>query len=179
MHRVRVVKRKTIYLGRIIRLIEEQLVINGRPCIREIIVHPGAAVIVPMLDASRLIMVRQYRRAVDRELLELPAGTLDAKERPIDCARRELEEETGWRAKRLKRIGQFYTAPGIISEQITVFLAQGLSPGSARLDPDESVTSVVLTLRQAMAREEPSPVWGRWMGNHLVNLRVTHTSNLI
>jgi 8-oxo-dGTP pyrophosphatase MutT (NUDIX family) len=76
--------------------------------VRETVQHPGAVVIVPMQDESRMVFVRQYRRAIRRELLELPAGTLGAGERRIACARRELEEETGWRARQMRRIGQFY-----------------------------------------------------------------------
>ena len=152
MARVRVVKRTTIYQGRIIRLIREILEVRGRRMVRETLKHPGAVVIVPMLDRSRIVLVRQYRRAIKRELLELPAGTLEPGEPRLACARRELQEETGWRASRMRRIGQFYAAPGFISEQLTVFLAQGLTRAAAHPDPDEQVTPVVLTLPVALAR---------------------------
>ena len=152
MARVRVVKRTTIYQGRIIRLIRETLEVGKRRMVRETLKHPGAVVIVPMLDRSRVVFVRQYRRAIERELLELPAGTLEPGEPRIACARRELQEETGWRARRMRRIGQFYAAPGFISEQLTVFLAQGLTRAAAHPDPDEQVTPVVLTLPAALAR---------------------------
>ena len=105
-----------------------------------------------MLGRSRVLFVRQYRRAVGRVLLELPAGTLEAGERRDVCARRELLEETGWRAGRLRRLGRFYAAPGFLSEEMTVFLATGLRPGTAHPEPDELVTPVVLTLRQALAK---------------------------
>jgi ADP-ribose pyrophosphatase len=114
--------------------------------------HPGAVVIVPMLSRSRIVFVRQYRRAIERELLELPAGTLSPGELSRACAQRELEEETGWRARSLRQIGQFYAAPGIISEQLTVFLAQDLRYVGAHPDVDEGVTPVVLTLREALRR---------------------------
>ena len=149
---IRVVKRTTIYRGRVIRLIREVLDAGGRQMVRETVLHPGAVVIVPFVDRSHIVFVRQYRRAIGRELLELPAGTLGAGERRERCARRELEEETGWRARRMRRIGQFYAAPGFISEQLTVFLATGLTQMGARPEPDEVVTPVVLSLQRALAK---------------------------
>ena len=152
MKRVRVVARTTMYRGRIIRLIREVLEVKGQRLVRETVKHPGAVVIIPLLDRSRLVFVRQYRRAVDRELLELPAGTLGRGERREACARRELEEETGWRARRMRRIGQFYAAPGFISEQLTLFLATGLVRAEAHPDPDEFVRPVILSMAQALGK---------------------------
>ncbi|MBI3330956.1 MAG: NUDIX hydrolase, partial [Candidatus Omnitrophica bacterium] len=138
--------------GRIIRLVQEVLEVGGRRLIRETVHHPGAVVIVPLLDRSHIVFVRQYRRAVQRELLELPAGTLEPGEAGRSCAARELQEETGWRARRLRRLGRFYTAPGFTTEQITIFLAEGLTPARAQPDPDESVRPVVLSVRAALAK---------------------------
>ena len=152
MTAVRVVKRETIYRGRIIRLIREVLEVRRRRIVCETVLHPGAVVIVPMLDDSRLLFIRQYRRAVGRELLELPAGTLEVGERRIACARRELEEETGWRAGRMRRLGQFYAAPGVISEQLTVFLAQGLRRATAKPEADEEITLVILSFQTALRK---------------------------
>ena len=149
---VRCVTRTTLYRGKIFRLIREVLEVRGRRMTRETVQHPGAVVIVPMLDRARLVMVRQYRHAVGRELLELPAGTLEEGEPQRDCARRELEEETGWRARRMRRIGCFYAAPGYTSERLTVFLAQGLTRVPAHPEPDESLRPVVLALRTALAK---------------------------
>jgi len=149
---VKVLKQTRIYQGRVIRLIREVLAIRGQRIVRETIVHPGAVVIVPLLDHSRIVFVRQYRRAIDRYLLELPAGTLDHGERRDVCARRELEEETGWKARHLQRLGQFYAAPGFMSEQLTIFVATRLTPVPARPEPDELVTPVVLSLREAFAK---------------------------
>ena len=148
---IRVIKREVIYQGTIIRLIREVLESRGHRMVRETVLHPGAVVIVPVLDRSRLVFVRQYRRAVGRVLLELPAGTLDRRESLRTCARRELEEETGWRAKHLRRISRFYAAPGFISEQLTIFLAQGLTLAHAHPEPDEQVEPVILTFKQALA----------------------------
>lgn len=149
--RMRVIERRTVYQGRVIRLIREVLHLQGRNAVRDIILHPGAVVIVPVTSASRLIFVRQYRRAINRTILELPAGTLEKRERQRDCARRELQEETGWRAGRLRQIGQFYAAPGVLSEQMTVFLATRLTRVEAHPEPDELLTPVSLSLEMAVA----------------------------
>lgn len=150
MAAIKVLKRTTIYQGRVIRLIREKLKVGPHILTRETIRHPGAVVIVPMLDKKRLVMVSQYRRAVGRKLLELPAGTLEPGEPRAACAKRELEEETGWKAKRLTRLGQFYAAPGFISEQLTIFLAAGLTKTVANPEPDEMVKPVVVSLSQAL-----------------------------
>ena len=147
---VRVLRRRTVYQGRVVRLIREELIVQGRRMVRESVIHPGAAVIVPVLDRSRLIFVRQYRRSVDKTLLELPAGTLEPGEPEIRCARRELEEETGWVAGRLRRIGRFYAAPGFTTERLTIFLAQDLTPTAARPDPDEMVRPVIMRFEEVL-----------------------------
>lgn len=141
-----------LYQGRVFDLVRERLRMHGRLIVRDRIVHPGAVVIVPMLDPCRIVFVRQYRRAVRRLLLELPAGTLAPREARLQCARRELIEETGWRAKRWTRLGTFFAAPGFCSEALTAFLAQDLSQVGARPEPDEWLEPVVLTLRQALRK---------------------------
>ena len=152
MSRIRLVSRRVVYRGRFIQLLREILKVEGRRMVRETVRHPGAVVIVPMLSRTRVVFVRQYRRAVNRELLELPAGTLGRGERAAVCARRELEEETGWRARRWTRLGQFYAAPGFTSEQMTIFLAEGLTRVASHPEPDELVRPVVLPLRSALAK---------------------------
>ena len=150
--RVKVLRRTAVYQGRVVRMIREELLVQGRRMVRESVLHPGAAVIVPALDRSRLILVRQYRRSVNRMLLELPAGTLERGEPPARCARRELVEETGWKAARLRRIGRFYAAPGFTTEQLTIFLAQGLTRTAMRPDPDEMVRPVILRITDVLRR---------------------------
>ena len=149
---VRSVSRNTVYTGRVIRLVREVLEVGGRRIARETILHPGAVVVVPILDRNRILFVRQYRRAVRRELLELPAGTLESGEPRSACARRELIEETGWRAGRLRRLGRFYAAPGFLSEEMTVFLATNLTRATANPEPDEVIRPAVLTMAQAFAK---------------------------
>lgn len=146
------VKRELIYQGRVIKLIKETFYAGKTRLVREVIVHPGAAVIVPLLEGDRVVMVRQYRRAAGKTLLELPAGTLTPGEPPATCARRELEEETGWKAGKLRRISGFYAAPGMLSEWMVVFLATGLTKARAHPEPDEILTPVILPLRAALAK---------------------------
>jgi len=149
---IRLLKRNTIYRGRVFRLIYEVLDYGGRRLVRETVQHPGAVVVVPMIDRSHLVFVRQYRRAVNRYLLELPAGTLGRGEHRAACARRELAEETGWKAHQLQYLGQFYTAPGFTSEQMTLFVATNLTPVMARPEPDEFIQPVILSRREAFAK---------------------------
>jgi ADP-ribose pyrophosphatase len=152
MRRVRRVTRTSIYQGRVIQLVREVLEVNGHRFARETILHPGAVVVVPVLPGRRVVLVRQYRRAVDRFLLELPAGTLERGERRDLCAKRELLEETGWRAGAVRRLARFYAAPGFLSEEMTVFLATGLTRAAANPEPDEMVRPVIMPFRQALAK---------------------------
>lgn len=149
---IRCVKRRVIHRGKIFALVQEVLQVAGRRTVRDTLVHPGAVVILPLLPGGRVVFVRQYRRSIRRELLELPAGTLEPGESPRRCAARELEEETGWRARRLRRLMMFYPAPGTTSERLILFRAWDLVPGRVKLDTDELVRPAVLSLREALAR---------------------------
>ena len=146
------VDRKVIYRGRVIKLVQDTLMVEGRRLTREVVLHPGAVAIVAFVDRRHLIFVRQYRHAIGRSLLELPAGTLDHKESPLSCAKRELEEETGYQAKQWKRLGQFYAAPGAVSERMLLFVATGLRPGPSRPEADEFLVPVILSVDQALAK---------------------------
>jgi len=106
---------------------------------RDVVVHPGAVAILPVLDAGRIVLIHNYRLPVGRELLELPAGTLEAGETPEQCALRELEEETGYRASRVEPLCEFYTTPGICTERMWVFVAGGLTPTQQRLQGNEQI----------------------------------------
>lgn len=152
-HRPRHLSKRLIYQGHVIRLIIEELSYGGCRLIRETVQHPGAVVILPVLPDGRIVFVRQYRHAVRRYLLELPAGTRDHKgESMVTTATRELEEETGWAARHLKRLITFYAAPGVLSEQMTLYLATGLRKTKAHPEPDECVEPVILTRAHALAR---------------------------
>lgn len=105
----------------------------------EIINHPGAVVILPLLNNGQVILIRNRRHAVGQILLELPAGTIDHGEEPINCAGRELQEETGYLAGRLNPIGAFYSSPGVMSERMFAFAAYDLQQGETALEADEEI----------------------------------------
>ncbi len=140
------------FQGRLISVrVDEVELPGGRRARREIVVHPGAVAIVPLLPDGRVVMVRQYRHAAGEVLYELPAGTLAAGESPQECARRELAEETGYRAAQIRLLLSTYLTPGYSSEIIHIFLASGLVPAAAAPDADESLETVLLPLDEAVA----------------------------
>jgi ADP-ribose pyrophosphatase len=114
------------------------------PVRRDVVVHPGAVVILPILDARRIVMIRNYRYAVEKELWELPAGTLEPDETPIETARRELEEESGYRAGRIVPLQEFYTSPGVLDERMHAFVATELTEVGQNLQGTERITVRVL-----------------------------------
>ena len=116
----------------------------------EVVVHPGAVCIVALPSPDTVVLVRQYRHATGEELLELPAGTLEKGERPIDTARRELEEETGYQAADLLLLGSFYTAPGFCNELMFLYEARRLTQLSQRLDADEAIEVTVAHRTEAL-----------------------------
>ena len=122
---------------------------DGGVVSREVVVHPGAVAVLPLLDDERLVLIRNYRYTIGKELLELPAGTLEADETPEQCALRELEEETGYRAARLEPLCEFYTTPGICTERMRVFLGTGLTATQQRLQGSERIRVAVTALDEA------------------------------
>jgi ADP-ribose pyrophosphatase len=97
---------------------------NGETVTRQVVVHPGAVTILPILDGNRVCLIRNYRVAVDRTLIELPAGTLDGGEPPASAAKRELQEETGFTAARWQELPPFFMSPGILNERMHMFVAK-------------------------------------------------------
>lgn len=132
------------------RLFDVEVVSRGAVT-REVVRHPGAVLIVPRLDGDRLVLVRNYRVAVNARLLELPAGTLEAGETPAAAAARELEEETGYRADRIEHLVDFYTSPGFCDELMRVFTADDLAFVGQRLEPHEDIEVDVVTTADALA----------------------------
>jgi ADP-ribose pyrophosphatase len=118
---------------------------------REIIRHPGSVVIMPWIDGERVCLIRNFRMAAGQPLIELPAGTLEPGESPADCAARELIEETGYRAGRLEWLTSFYAAPGILDEQMQLFVATDLTAGTPRREAGEEIENVIVHRTEALA----------------------------
>jgi len=141
-----------IFSGKVISLhLQDVELPNGKQAKREIIKHPGAVAILAITQDDKVVMVEQYRKALERTIVEIPAGKLEKGEEPAVCARRELEEETGYECEHLELLTSFYTSPGFADEIIHVFLAKGLmkKENAACLDEDEFVNLEELTLEEA------------------------------
>lgn len=123
---------------------------NGNRVALDLVHHPGAAAIVPFLDDDTVLLIRQYRFATGGEIVEVPAGKLDPGETPEACAARELEEETGYRAGRLERLGAIWASPGFCNEIIHLFSAYDLEETQSRLEPDEVIELVPTRLDEAL-----------------------------
>jgi ADP-ribose pyrophosphatase len=139
----RTISSKVIYKGRLIRL--EQLQVEGPDRVvrsREIVRHPGAVAVLPLLEGEQgksILLVKQYRPPLEKEIWEIPAGTLQPGEEPLECAKRELEEETGYRAQRWDKLAAYYTTPGFCDERLTLFLARGLEEGQQDREEGEFI----------------------------------------
>ena len=143
----------TIYAGRMVTLRLKYLKqADGSTRLREIVEHAAGAAVVAVDEHERVLLVRQLRPAVGAHLLELPAGLVDPGEEPIDCARRELAEETGYVAERLEWLVSFYTSPGFSTELIHLFVASGLRAGQAAADEEEEIEVVRLPLGEAIGQ---------------------------
>lgn len=154
-----VVSAQEIYRGRRLVLIEERLrLASGAEVVRERIEHPGAVVVLPFLDDGRVMLIRQWRQALGMELLELPAGTLERGEPPVQCAARELTEEIGYRAERLQPLGVLRPAPGFCDEIQHLFIARGLHPERAEPDIDEVITCSPMSPEELRRRVETGEI---------------------
>jgi ADP-ribose pyrophosphatase len=122
---------------------------SGLEATRDIIVHPGSVVVLPVLPDGRIVLIRQYRHSVEQYLWELVAGRRDGEESFVAGARRELQEETGYAAGKMKRLLDLFPSPGFLRENMAIFLATGLKKGEASPEPDEKITQTIVTLREA------------------------------
>lgn len=147
---------RRVYTGRVINLdLDTVRFPNGSTGELEMIRHPGASAIVPFLGDPNgpdpeILLLRQFRYAAEEVLYEVPAGRLDPGEDPLDCARRELLEETGCRASHIEHLYTMYTTPGFTDEKIHVFMAEGLERGETDHEPDEFITVEGVTLSAAL-----------------------------
>lgn len=144
--------KETMYDGKLLKVVKELVRLpDGKERPREIVVHPGAVALVVVDSQDRLIMVRQYRRAADKVLLEIPAGTREKGEDAEACARREVQEETGYKAGTVVRLGGFFSAPGFCTEFLDCYLLTDLTESQAQGDDDENIELERLTYDEAVA----------------------------
>lgn len=123
---------------------------DGGTALREVVLHPGAVVVLPILDDGRIVMIRNHRFAVEETLWELCAGTLEEGESPAETAARELVEETGYRAERLEPLTTFYTSPGICDERMYAFVAKGLTEVGQELEEGERIEVEVVRYERVL-----------------------------
>jgi ADP-ribose pyrophosphatase len=138
---------KVAYRGKTIEL---RILTFGTTKTYDVIHHPGATVIIPIDSKGRLIMIRQWRPAIQRIILELPAGTLETGESPLACAKREIREETGFAAGTIKGLGSFYSCPGFCDEILHLFVATELTKSPLPKDEDEEIKVVSIPLIQTL-----------------------------
>ena len=143
-----IIDSEKVYESRIFRVSQARIRENGVVYERDIIEHPGSAVIVPVFSDKTAALVRQYRHPAEKYLLELPAGSLEAGENPESGAIRELEEEIGVRAGKIQKLTEFYVSPGFLSEKMFVFLATDLEEVGQKLEEDELLSIERLSFPQ-------------------------------
>ena len=142
---------KNIYDGKIIKFeLQTVELCNKKLVEREIIRHKGGVAVIPITENNEIIMVRQFRKAFDEELLEIPAGKIEYDEKPETCAKRELKEETGYSAEKISFINVMYPSPGYTDEKIYIYKAENLTEGDLSLDEDEFLQVEKYTLEQAV-----------------------------
>ena len=154
-----IIRSEKIYQGRVFGVRCDQVSLpNGKSVELDIVEHPGAVTLVPVDDQGNLWFVRQYRHASQVELLELPAGSLEPGEPPEACALREVREEIGMAASHIKKIGEFYMAPGYSTEYVHVYLVTGLHPAPLPADDDEFLSVETISIKQVSAMVEAGQI---------------------
>ncbi|WKZ23376.1 MAG: NUDIX hydrolase [Candidatus Brocadiaceae baterium WH-1] len=133
-----------VYSGKIIRVRKDEVILDdGKKVIREVVDHPGSAAIIPFISEDEIILIRQYRYAIDEMIYEVPAGTLDEGETSYTCAGRELEEETGYKASKIEPLITICPSPGILNENIHLFKATGLTKTKTDHKEDELIENII------------------------------------
>ena len=151
---------------------------NARP--RQIVQHPGAVLVIPLLEGGRVCLIRNERVAVGKTLIELPAGTIEPPDPPSETAVRELKEETGYTAAKWREIPGFYMSPGILSERMHVFVAEGLTEGDHAREEGENIDNYIIPWNEALAMvdrgeiEDSKTICGLLMWERLRPKRAAH-----
>lgn len=144
--------REIVYEGKILNLIKEEVMtVSGQPAIREMIEHNGGVGLVAITSDNKIIMVKQFRKALERDMLEIPAGKLEKGEDPLEAAVRELEEETGYKAENIEFMTRYYPSVGYIRECLYLYLCTGLTKGEAHPDDDEAIDTYMYTMEELEA----------------------------
>lgn len=144
------IEKQVIYDGNRVRLELHHLMADGQRYRKEVVVHPGAVVILPVLPDGKILLIRNRRYAIGQLLIELPAGTLEKNEDPMNCAGRELLEETGYLARRLKPMMSIFASPGVLTEKMHVFIAYDLEKREQVLDLGEDIQLLPVGIEQAL-----------------------------
>jgi ADP-ribose pyrophosphatase len=131
---------------------------DGRGVARQVILHPGAVLVIAVLPDDRVCLIRNHRVAVDKTLIELPAGTIDPPEQPRATAERELREETGYSAARWRELPGFYMSPGILRERMHVFVAEELTAGEPQRESGEHIDNLIVPWRRALEMAETGEI---------------------
>ncbi|WP_216830464.1 NUDIX hydrolase [Alkalihalobacterium elongatum] len=153
-------KSETLYEGKIIDVVLEDVELpDGNSSKRELVKHPGAVAIIPVTKEGKIVLIRQFRKALERAIVEIPAGKLEKGEKPEVCAMRELEEETAYKTNQLKKVISFYTSPGFADELVHIFYTDQLEPGVENTDEDEFVEKIEVTLEEAEKMIETNEIF--------------------
>lgn len=140
---------KVIYCGRAVNLkVDTVRMPGGRETTREIVEHAECIAVVPVDDKDNVLLVKQYRKPIEKELLEIPAGGIDAGEKPEEAARREMQEETGFLPRKLVKLGGFYSAPGFCTEYLHLFLATDFTPSQLHAEDTESIKLELMPVQE-------------------------------
>jgi ADP-ribose pyrophosphatase len=148
-------KPRLLFKGSRFNVVEvDQRTASGQLRPRQFVQHPGAVIILPLLEGDRVCLIRNERPAVGKKLIELPAGTIDPPEPPRETAPRELKEETGYTAREWRELPGFYMSPGILSERMHVFVAEGLTAGDHAREEGENIDNLIVPWEEAMRMVE-------------------------
>ncbi|MDO4168456.1 MAG: NUDIX hydrolase [Lachnospiraceae bacterium] len=145
------IRQELMYQGKVVAFYKDILKLpNGNVVEWDLVKHPGAAAIIPVLDDGRIILVEQFRNALGHKTLEIPAGGIEKGETPLQCVAREVEEETGYRSKTITPLIEVITAIGFCDEKIPIFVAKDLKKTQQHLDEDEEIVIKTVTLDEAV-----------------------------
>lgn len=141
---------KTIFNGKIIELVVKDVELpDGKTSKREIVNHPGAVAVIAVTTEKKLLLIRQFRKPLEKTIVEIPAGKLEKGEDPLQCAMRELEEETGFKASQIEFVTSFYTSPGFADEIIYIYFTDKIELGEVNRDEDEFLSVIEVSLQEA------------------------------